>query len=215
MKQLMSISNLLIQKKNNNDSLVIKNGIFKHKHAINIPPGYKFKQIIPLISELNTFTIECWVNIVNDSNETVHPLIELWSDNTCVFHVEYCPFRQHVHVNNIEFYPKNEGLYGINNEWHYLSIVFDNGNIKRYWDCKYQSEMTIDIPKNINSIRIGNVNLYNHGTNSEYYKDIAIDDLILVTNNTEISTELPTNYKGDSTCVFLDINNYIFGCDNN
>lgn len=75
--------------------------------------------------------------------------------------------------------------------------------------------MTIDIPKNINSIRIGNVNLYNHGTNSEYYKDIAIDDLILVTNNTEISTELPTNYKGDSTCVFLDINNYIFGCDNN
>lgn len=129
--------------------------------------------------------------------------------------MEYCPFRQHIHVNNIEFYPKNTELYGINNEWHYLSIVFDNGNIKRYWDCKYQSEMTIDIPKNINSIQIGNVNLYNHGTNSEYYKDIAIDDLILVTNNTEISTELPTNYKGDSPCVLLDIDNYIFGCVNN
>lgn len=72
--------------------------------------------------------------------------------------------------------------------------------------------MTIDIPKNINNIRIGNVNLYNHGTNSEYYKDIAIDDLILVTNNTEISTELPTKYKGDHPpCVFLDIDNYIFG----
>lgn len=129
--------------------------------------------------------------------------------------MEYCPFRQHVHVNNIEFYPKNQELYGINNEWHYLSIVFDNGNIKRYWDCKYQSEMTIDIPKNINSIQIGNVNLYNHGTNSDYYKDIAIDDLILVTNNTEISTELPTKYKGDPSSVFLDIDNYIFGCVNN
>ena len=129
--------------------------------------------------------------------------------------MEYCPFRQHVHVNNIEFYPKNEGLYDINNEWHYLSIVFDNGNIKRYWDCKYQSEMTIDIPKNINSIQIGNFDLNSHGNNSEYYKDIAIDDLILVTNNTEISTELPTKYKGDLPSVFLDIDNYIFGCVNN
>lgn len=211
MKQLMSISNLLIQKKNNNDSLVIKNGIFKPKHAINIPPGYKFKQNIPLISELNTFTIECWVNIVYDSNQTVHPLIELWSDDTCVFHVEYCPWWQIIHVNGNDFLPKNTELYSKINEWHYLSIVFDNGNIKLYWDCKYHSEMTIDIPKNINSIQIGNFDVNSHGNNSEYYKDIAIDDLILVTNNTEISTELPTKYKGDSPCVFLDIDNYIFG----
>ena len=125
--------------------------------------------------------------------------------------MEYCPYRQHVHVNGIEFYPKDKELYNKNNEWHYLSIVFNNGNIKRYWDCKYISEMTIDIPKNINNIQIGNFE-HSHGTNSDYYKDIAIDDLILVTNNTEISTELPTKYKGDSPCVFLDIDNYIFGC---
>lgn len=63
--------------------------------------------------------------------------------------------------------------------------------------------MTIDIPKNINSIQIGNYELNRHGNNSDYYKDIAIDDLILVTNNTEISTELPTKYKGDPSLCFL------------
>lgn len=127
--------------------------------------------------------------------------------------MEYCPYRQLIHVNGIELMPRSDWLYNRHNEWHYLSIVFNNGNIKRYWDRKYQSEMTIDIPKNINSIQVGNFEA-SHGSNSNYYKDIAIDDLILVTNNTEISTELPTMYKGDSSCVFLDIDNYIFGTIN-
>lgn len=104
--------------------------------------------------------------------------------------------------------PRSEYLYNRNNEWHYLSIVFNNGIIKRYWDCKYASELTIDIPKNINSIQTGNFK-YSHGIHSDYYKGIAIDDLILVTDNTEISTELPTSYKGDISCIFLDNDNYI------
>ena len=214
MKQLFAISNLLIKKKNDNDNLIIKDGKFKTKHAINIQQGYKFKQNISLISNLNKFTIECWINIVTDYNTYLHPLLELWSNDKCVFHVEYCSYRQNIHINDIEFYPKDTWLYGRHNEWHYLSIVFDNGNIKRYWDCNYISSMSIsDNLENIDSIQVGNFVLNYHGTENSpitYYKDIAIDDLILITDNTEISTKLPILYKGAAPVVFLDKNSYIY-----
>ena len=75
--------------------------------------------------------------------------------------------------------------------------------------------MTInDIPKNINSIQVGNFDLDYHGSYNEYYKDIAIDDLILVTDNTDISTTLPTMYKSSNQYVVLNNNNYIFGYKN-